>query len=57
MKWFWSYPKNYTIANLWEPIHDTISYFALICPFESGKCGKRGKNYKNLNISRMKRAF
>ena len=56
MKWFWSYPKNYTVANLWEPIHD-INYFALICPFESGKCGKKGKNYKNLNISRMKRAF
>ena len=26
--------------------------------FESGKCGKgKGKNYKNLNILRMKRAF
>ena len=27
------------------------------CPIESGKCGKEEKNYKNLNISRMKRAF
>ena len=24
---------------------------------ESGKCGKEGKNYKNLNILRMERAF
>ena len=31
-------------------------YSTSICPFESGNCGK-GKNYKNLNISRTKRAF
>ena len=26
-------------------IHDIINYSVFICPFESGKCGKR-KNYK-----------
>ena len=29
----------------------------LLVLFESGKCGKEGKNYKNLNISRRKGAF
>ena len=33
-----------------------VNYSTYICPFVSGKCGK-GKNYKNLNISRTKRAF
>ena len=40
------------------------NYSTFICPFESKKCGKdlnsverKGKNYKNLNISGMKRAF
>ena len=28
-----------------------------MCPFESGKCGKEGENYKNVNILRKKRAF
>ena len=27
------------------------------CPFELGKCGEEGKNYKNLNIVRTKKAF
>ena len=30
-------------------IHD-INYSTSICPFKSGKCGKEGKIYKNLNI-------
>ena len=37
-------------------IHGIINHSTSICPFESGKCEK-GKNYKNLNISRTKRAF
>ena len=31
-------------ANLCKPIDDIKNYSTLICPFESGKCGKR-KNY------------
>ena len=49
-------PKT-TCANLCKPIHDIINYPTSICPFESGKSGKEGKNYKKLNISRIKRAF
>ena len=51
---FWDIPKI-TSANLCKPIHDIINYSISICPFESGKCGKEGKKYENLNISRMKK--
>ena len=51
------YLKKITSANLCRPIHDIINYSTSICPFESEKCGKEGKKYKNLNISRTKRAF
>ena len=44
-------------ANLRKPIHDIKNYSSSICPFESGKCGKEGKKYKSVNISRTKRAF
>ena len=53
---FWVIPKI-TSSNLYKSIHDIINYSTSICPFESGKCGKEGKNHKNLNISRRKRAF
>ena len=46
-----------TSANLCKPIHYIINYFTSIFPFESGKCGKEGKKYKNLNMLRMKKAF
>ena len=39
---------NIISANLSKPIHDIINYPTSICPFESGKCGKEGKKYKNL---------
>ena len=51
----WVIPKIMS-ANLCKPIHD-ISYSTSICPFESEKCGKEGKKYKNLNILKTKRAF
>ena len=35
----------------------TSKLFHFLCPFEFGKCGKEEKNYKNMNISRMKRPF
>ena len=49
-------PLNSTPSNLCKPIHD-INCSTFICPFKSEKCGKEGKNYKNLNNSRTKRAF
>ena len=52
---FWVTSKIIS-SNLCKPIHDITNYCTSICPFESEKCGK-GKNYKNLNILRTKRAF
>ena len=46
--------KKITSANLCKQIHDIINYSTSIYPFEFGKCGK---NYKNLNIFKTKRAF
>ena len=40
-----------------QTIHDIINYPNFICSFESRKCGGERKNYKNLNISRTKRAL
>ena len=34
-----------------------INYSTFICSFVSGMCGKKRKNYKNLNILRTKRVF
>ena len=43
--------------GLFQKLHPQIyasqfmtNYSTSICPFESRKCGKEGKNYKNLNI-------
>ena len=52
---FWVILKI-TSVNLCKPIYEIMNYSTSIYPFESGKCGK-GKKYKNLNISRTKRAF
>ena len=52
---FWVIPKIVS-ANLCKPIHGIINYSSSICPSESGKSGK-GKNTKNVNISRTKGAF
>ena len=30
-------------ANLCKSMHDIINFSFFICPFESGKCGKEGK--------------
>ena len=38
-------------------MQDIINYSTFICPFESGKFGKEGKNYKKLNILRTKRVL
>ena len=43
---------NIISANLCKPIHDIINYPTPICPFQSGKCGKKGKKYKNVTRER-----
>ena len=44
---FWVIPKIAS-ANLCKSVHNIINYSTSIiimdCPFESGKCGKKGKN-------------
>ena len=39
----YEYIPKVASANLCRPIHDIINYFASMCPFESGNCGKEGK--------------
>ena len=57
IKRFLSYSKI-TPEYLCKPNHNIINYSTSICPFESGKCGiKKKENYKNLNISKTKRAI
>ena len=51
---FWVIPKI-TSANLWKPIHDIINYSTFTCPFESGKCGKEGKNFLKNWLSQVKK--
>ena len=48
IKRFLSYSKAF--ANFCKLIHDVVNYFAITCPFESGKCGKEGKKYKNVSM-------
>ena len=45
IKQFLSYSKN-CISNLCKAIYDIINYSSSNCLFESGKCGKEGKNTK-----------
>ena len=56
IKWFLNYFKNYIYkfmqGNSW---HHKLLHFHF--PLESGKCGKEEKKHKNVNISRMKKAF
>ena len=56
IEWFFSYSKNYICKNLCKPIHDILNYSTSICPFELPKFEKQ-KNYKNLNILRIKGVF
>ena len=39
---------NITPANLCKPIHDIINYSISICPFDSGKCGKKEQKFEYL---------
>ena len=48
---FWELTQN---SHCMQEILLEILLFHSICPFESGKRGKEGKNYKHLNISRTR---
>ena len=46
-----------TSANLYKKIDDIINYSTSFHPFESRKCGKDEKNYKNLKSRERKELF
>ena len=47
------------VFELFQKLHLQIyaNYSSSICTFESGKCGKEGEKYKNVNILRLKELF
>ena len=53
---FWVIPKI-TSANLCKPIHDIINIPLRFVLLSLENVEKKGKKYKNVNISRTKRAF
>ena len=46
-----------TLADLCKSVHDVIIILVLNDPLRIKDAEKKEKNYKNLNISRMERAF
>ena len=46
-----------TSANLCKSIHEIINYFTSICPFESGKCGKKEKKLQKFEYLENKKSF
>ena len=46
-----------TLANLCKPIHDIINYSTSICPFESEKCGKKGKKLQRFEYLENETSF
>ena len=53
---FWVIPKI-TSANSSKPIHVIINYSTSICPFESGKCGEKGKKLQKLEYLENEKSF
>ena len=49
--------RKITLANLCQPIHVITNYFTSFALLNLESAERKGKNYINLNISRMKRAF
>ena len=46
-----------TPANLCKPIHDIINYSTSICPFESGKWGKKAGKLQKVEYLESKNSF
>ena len=53
---FWVIPKTIS-ANVSKPIHDIINNSTSICLFESGKCGKEGKQLQKFKYVKNKKSF
>ena len=53
---FWVILKI-TPANLCKSIDDVINYSTSICPFESGKCGKKEKNLEKSEYLENEKSF
>ena len=53
---FWVILKI-TPANLCNSIDDVINYSTSICPFESGKCGKKEKNLEKFEYLENEKSF
>ena len=53
---FWVIAK-FAFANLCKSIHDIINYSTSICPLESRKCGKEGKNLQKIEYLENKKFF
>ena len=53
---FWVIP-NIKFTNLCKPIHEIINYSTSICPFESEKCGKEGKNIQKFEYLEHEKNF
>ena len=49
----WVIPKI-MFANSCKPVHDIMNYSTFINPFESEKCWKKGKKYKNIYLENEK---
>ena len=46
-----------TSADLCKPIHDIINDSTSICPFESGKCGKKRKKLQKFKYLENGKSF
>ena len=55
-RFFYVIPKL-SSANLCKPVHDIINYSTFICQFESGKCGKEGKQLQKLEYIENEKTF
>ena len=56
VKKFLSFPKIPS-ANLCKSIYDITNYSTSICPFESGKYAKEGKNLQKFKYLENKKSF
>ena len=53
---YWVIPK-FNSPNLCTSIHEIINYSTSICPFESGKCGKEGKELQKFEYLENEKSF
>ena len=54
---FYMVTQNAKEGCLCMPIYEIINYLTFIFPFESGKCGKEGKNIQKLEYFENEKSF